>query len=380
MNRGETIENVIKAVILRNEPIPFERFMDMALYYPSFGYYTSPGREIGRAGDFYTASHLHPLFGAVIARQLEECWDILGKPGTFTVAEQGAGKGYLALDILDYLKGRALYDALSYTLVEINPSQVSSQERLLKDHRKKVQWKNDLKEVPPFTGCYLSNELPDAFPVHLVQMEDRLREVYVGLQDDRFIEILAEPSTPKLSEYLSEFDITLAKGYRTEINLRIKDWLAGVSEKISEGFIITIDYGYTAQEYYSGERDRGTLLCYFRHQVNENPYEHIGEQDITSHVNFSSLKQWGEKLGLKTLGYCSQGTYLVSMGLDEVVREKYRLDEREPDQEYQFEAAKLKGLILPGAMGESHKVMLQYKGDHEVKPRGFMIRNRLRAL
>ena len=120
-----------------------------------------------------------------------------------------------------------------------------------------------------FTGCYVSNELPDAFPVHLVQMDDSLKEVFVGLDHDGFIEALASPSTPEIDDYFRKFSVAPGTGYRTEVNLRIKNWLNSVAARLTEGFVVTVDYGYSAQEYYSEERSRGTLMCYYQHQVNE---------------------------------------------------------------------------------------------------------------
>ena len=164
-----------------------------------------------------------------------------------------------------------------------------------------------MRELSAIEGCILSNELLDAFPVHLVEMDEELKEIYVAVADGHFTEIKGALSTDSLASYLKEFSIELPAGYRTEINLRIRDWLASSSEILSKGFILTIDYGYPAREYYSEERNRGTLLCYYHHQVNENPYQNIGVQDITAHVNFSSVKKWGEEFGLKTLGFCNQG-------------------------------------------------------------------------
>jgi SAM-dependent MidA family methyltransferase len=147
-----------------------------------------------------------------------------------------------------------------------------------------------------------------------------------------------------------------------------------VNDALSEGFVLTIDYGYPAWDYYSEERNRGTLLCYREHQVCEDPYQNIGDQDITAHVNFTSLKKWGEELGFRTLGFCPQGTYLISLGIDEVITELYG-DSPDP-----FDIARIRGLILPQGMGESHKVMILYKGKGNPALRGFDLRNQVRNL
>jgi SAM-dependent MidA family methyltransferase len=369
------LEAIIKEEIRVNGPITFERFMEMALYYPELGYYSSSTTDIGVKGDFYTAPHLHPVFGKVLARQLEECWLTLGRPDHFAVVEQGAGKGHLACDTLDYLVGREVYEALKYVIIETNSAIAEFQQDLLMKHKDKVRWRRDISDIDGFTGCFLSNELLDAFPVHLVHMEDRLKEVYVSLENDSFIEVLDEPSSSGIEGYLHEFSLSLKRGYRTEFNLRIRQWLQDVSGKMLDGFIITIDYGYGAGDYYSEDRNNGTFMCYFRHQVNEDPYMNIGMQDLTAHVNFSSVKKWGDDLGFKALGFAGQGIYMVSMGLDEILSEEYigRGD-------YEVEVMKIKGLIMPSAMGESHKVMIQHKGSNEIKLRGFTIRNRVLTL
>jgi SAM-dependent MidA family methyltransferase len=352
-------------------PIPFETFMEMALYEPGLGYYATDNIEIGRAGDFYTSQHVHPAFGAMIAVQLEEMWKTMGRPPDFYAIECGAGAGLMCLDILQYLQDKEFYHALTYLLVETNPSVQLKQKNVLKKYEDKVRWASSLPAVGNRKGCILSNELLDAFPVHLVEMNEEIREIYITFSDDSsFSEIRMPLSTPALTDYFDEFSVQLPKGYRTEINLRIKDWLQSASEILSEGFILTIDYGYPSGEYYSEERNRGTLLCYYRHQVHEDPYTNIGHQDITAHVNFSSVKKWGEFFGFRTLGFCRQGTYLISLGIDGVIRKLFA-----NSADYLFEVARIKRLIFPGTLGETHKVMVQYTGKGNPQLQGFSMKN-----
>jgi len=207
----------------------------------------------------------------------------------------------------------------------------------------------------------------------MIEMDDELMEVCVSSQDGELVEMKI-PCSDEVSEYLRSFSVELPKGYRTEVNLKIKDWLQEVNDSLTEGFVLTIDYGYSASDYYSEDRSSGTLLCYYQHQMNEDPYQNIGDQDLTAHVNFSSLKKWGEGLGLKTIGFCPQGTYLVSLGIDEVITELYG---NSPDT---FEVAKIKGLILPQGMGVSHNVMVQYKGEGRPELKGFSLRNHMGRL
>jgi SAM-dependent MidA family methyltransferase len=364
------LEQKIIDRVKKEGPIPFETFMEMALYEPGIGYYASEKTDIGKAGDFFTSQHLHPVFGAMIGRQLEEMWEILGRPSVFHAVELGAGTGLLCLDIMNYLRDKAIFDSLAYVVVELNPFLRDRQKNLLHAYSGRLKWVSSLEDLGSIEGCILSNELLDAFPVHLVEMDEELKEIYVAFMNGHLTEIKMPVSTDSLAEYLKEFSIEFPIGYRTEINLRIKDWLASSSRILSKGFILTIDYGYPAREYYSEERNRGTLLCYYRHQVNENPYQNIGAQDITAHVNFSSVKKWGEEFGLKTLGFCNQGAFFVSLGIDEIMSELYT-----NSSDYLFEIAKIKRLILPGTIGETHKVMIQYKGTDNPILRGFTIKN-----
>jgi SAM-dependent MidA family methyltransferase len=370
------LEKKITEKIEAGGPITFETFMEMALYEPGLGYYTSKHTEIGKAGDFYTSQHVHPAFGAMIARQLEEMWEIMGRPSDFSVIEPGAGAALMCLDILQCLQNRDFFRSLSYLIVETNPSLLLKQRDVLKKYTDKVKWISSLNHAKNKIGCILSNELLDAFPVHLIEMDENLSEVFVGIgrhdvtSETSFQEVKCVPSTDDIVDYLHEFSIQLPKGYRTEINLRIKDWLQSATDVLSEGFILTIDYGYPSYEYYSEERNRGTLLCYFKHQAHENPYRDIGHQDITAHVNFSSVKKWGEYLGFKTLGFCRQGTYLISLGIDRLIQELFT-----NSSDYLFEIARIKRLIFPGTLGETHKVMVQYKGKGNPKLQGFSMKN-----
>jgi SAM-dependent MidA family methyltransferase len=367
--------------------------MDMALYYPDLGYYSSEGTPIGRKGDFYTGSHLHPIFGAMVARQLMEMWDVMGRPQEFHAIEMGAGAGYLCKDILDYLSATSnvsedFMKAMRLVIVEPYQHFEDVQRELLENDEKNssqlsfskggqtITWVESLPALGrDITGCVFSNELPDAFPVHIVEMEKELMEVFVSFDGEKFVEERGELSTEELSGYIREFSAGLSSGYRTEINLRIRGWLQEISSVLKDGFLMTIDYGYSAREYYDDERSKGTLLCYYKHNYNDNPYQHIGKQDITAHVNFSSLRKWGGETGLKTLGYCPQGTYLTASGIDEVIMELYK---DSPD--YLSEISRVKGLIFPQGMGVSHQVMIQYKGQGMPDLRGFSMRNLVKNL
>jgi len=344
--------------------IPFVEYMEACLYHPKFGYYTGPRRRIGRAGDFFTSTSVHPLFGGLIARQLEQFWQLLGA-GDFTLVEQGAGEGHLALDILDELRESVpdFYARLEYVLVEISPDHRARQRERLKAHVEagRVSW-STFEELAPFEGCFLSNELIDAFPVHLVeQTGDGLREVYVVADGKGFAEELRPPGTPALEAYLKHAGVTLPEGYRTEINLLAPDWMANVAGKLARGFVVTIDYGYPAKERYAAWRNTGTLMCYWQHTSEENPLLRPGCQDITSHVDFTALEDAARPHGLATLYFGEQYRFLMGLGfLEKLVA----LQAREPDpQRAQELRLTLKRLILPeSGMGDTFKVLVQGKG------------------
>lgn len=377
------LKEALADTIRKDGPITFARFMQAALYEPGLGYYASGGSRIGIEGDFYTSSHLSAAFGSMLGVQMEELWGFMGRPGEFTVLEAGAGAGHAAKDMLDYLRDKEIFGSLGYMVIEPFPHARESQKKLLRDYEEKLSWRSSLREIEPgsVTGCVLTNELLDALPVHLVVMEDELKEIFVTLHDKgRFMETSGPPSTPGLEEYFEGFDITLPEGYRTEVCLGAKEWLRDAASVLSGGFVITVDYGYDAWDYYGEDRSSGTLLCYHKHQSSGDPLTDVGEKDISVHVNFSALKRWGEEFGLKGLGFCPQSQYLVSLGLDRFIEEKYAGTE-----DYPFEVAKIKGLIMPGTMGETHKVLLQYKGSASTpppteEPRGFTLRNRIDTL
>ncbi len=340
---GELIAQRISAH--PNERISFVDYMDWALYEPDYGYYAANAAQIGVKGDFVTAPHLGADFGELLAVQFIQMWEILDRPVPFTLMEMGAGQGLIALDVLRYLDKCAQTDAdyaefqaaLEYVIVEKAVALIAEQKRHLKsfcDDPQKLRWMT-LADMPSqsITGCIFSNELVDALPVHQIVMEGgELREVYVRVKENGdiadpdshsavvFQEQYDQPSTSKLSPYLDWMGIDrtqLPDGYRSEINLAALDWLNEATEKLQQGYVLTIDYGYSAEQYYSPARQQGTLQCYRRHGSHSNPYLYVGQQDITSHVNFSALEQHGQTLGLETLGRTQQGLFLMALGLGE---------------------------------------------------------------
>ncbi|HTI90551.1 MAG TPA: SAM-dependent methyltransferase [Puia sp.] len=350
-----SLSDIIIGRIRQEGPLSFHDFMEMALYYPGQGYYSSERDKLGQTGDFYTSPYLSSLFGGMLAGQLEEMWQTLGcEP--FTIVEYGAGTGLLCRDILHRLcANHRLYDDLQYYIIEKSDAMRAKERRLLPD---KVQWINSVNEIAPVTGCILSNELLDNFSVHQVLMLDELMEVFVGYSNGEFHEEL-RPASEALKNYLNQLGVTLHRGYRTEINLEATEWIGEVSAALKRGFVLTIDYGYPSSVLYS--KKEGTLLCYHGHTINHNPYDFIGDQDITSHVNFSALDHWGRLSGLECCGYTTQAHFLQGLGIASHLQEIDAAGFVDEDPAIRQQRLwQLRTLMLE--MGCKFKVLIQRKG------------------
>jgi SAM-dependent MidA family methyltransferase len=343
--------------IKEDGPISFHDFMEMALYCPHEGYYTSVPEKIGKNGDYYTSPCLGNIFGEMIAKQLEEMWQVLGKQ-PFHIIEYGAGSAILCRDILKYLRyNQQLYSELTYYIIEKGPEQKAKETINLHDLNERVKWINSIKDIGPVNGCILSNELLDNFSVHQVIMQDELMEVFVDYNNG-FTELL-KPATASLQEYFRRLGISLPPGHRTEINLEAEKWLNEIAGALVNGFIITIDYGYSSAELY--QRKQGTILCYHKHTINDNPYINVGEQDITCHVNFSALLEFGSKQGLYNCGFTNQSNFLRSLGITEYLR---ALEEKNKNNDAMVETASLFTLLMQ--LGQKVKVLIQQKGLGQV--------------
>jgi SAM-dependent MidA family methyltransferase len=306
--------------------ITFSEFMEQALYHPHQGYYSHQAAKIGARGDFYTSPHLSPAFGECIARQFLDCWEILGCPDRFDIVEMGAGQGILAADILQAIAqiNPDFFTTIQYRIIErsktLQQVQRHQLSKYLEDHQNLVTW-IDWKDLPSNSvqGCFMSNELVDAFPVHQVIWQDQqLQEIFVRWNGQKIVEEIAPLSTPKLQDYFDRLSLNFKNypdGYRTEVNLNAIDWIQTLSDRLQHGYVLTIDYGYSADRYYSPVRREGTLQCYYQHQVVADPYIKVGLQDITAHVDFTTLSDRGSEFGLKNLGQTQQSFFLMLLGL-----------------------------------------------------------------
>ena len=332
--------------------LSFRDFMETCLYFPGSGYYSSAKDQIGKAGDFYTSPYFPSLFGQMIARQLEEMWELMGK-GSFTILEYGAGPGTLCHDILLALKKNDLfYRDLRYCIIEKSASMRNKERVILNE---KVSWYERIEDIPDLTGCIISNELIDNFPVHQVIMKGELMEVFVDYQNG-FTEVL-KPASDALKTYLEQLQVNLPEGFRTEINLEAVQWIRDIAQCLKKGFILTIDYGFPSSELYSAKRRNGTLMCYYKHSMNENPFLNIGEQDITAHVNFSALAYFGSRFGLQCSGFINQAHFLQALGLAGHLK---NMEMENPDAGQEEKEKILFGFLLD--LGARLKVLIQQKG------------------
>lgn len=305
--------------------------MQTCLYSPNGGFYS--GRRDRISAHFGTSPTMHPVFGALVARQLEQMWNILGNPPVFHVIEAGSGDGSLAWSIME--AGQRMTprfaEALCYVAADHQPLPFQSPAHVLdwpeestdwvspggQDMRARVQRveAEGLRAFRNIVGCILSNELIDNFPVHRFCIQDgKVKEVNVTLVGGKLGEMLGEPSTSRIEERLDSRGLSLPEGYRGEVNLAMEDWIAQVSTSLERGFVLTIDYGQGAADLYSPENAQGTLVCHYRHGVSDDPYRNIGHQDITCQVDFTSLKRLGEGRGLATVGCATQSRFLANLG------------------------------------------------------------------
>ncbi|GAX62114.1 hypothetical protein SCALIN_C28_0317 [Candidatus Scalindua japonica] len=355
---NQDLRKEIIDLINRRGKITFADFMESVLYHPEYGYYTANKEKIGKKGDYYTSSDVHPVFGELIAKQMEQMWRLMGS-GRFTIVEIGAGKGWLCYDLLNCIRNEypEFFQMITYRIVEISKDLIGRQSNTLKGLEEKVSWEffsEDGFSFDPIEGCFLSNEFVDSLPVHQVVVENNcLKEIYVTIKDDLFCETVEELSCQELLDYFSALKIDLKEGQRAEVNLKAIVWVKNLSHYLNRGFIITIDYGHLAEELYSEERHTGALMCYYKHTTNENPYERVGNQDITSHVNFSSLMHEGNRLELSTTGFTRQSNFLIALGI---------LNKMNESQGDFNKLLTMKNLFLPGGMGDTFKVLIQHKG------------------
>ncbi|MEQ9619294.1 MAG: SAM-dependent methyltransferase [Deltaproteobacteria bacterium] len=351
----------IKSEIRKRGPLTFAHFMELALYHPELGYY-SPGIErIGKEGDYYTSPYVHQAFGEILARFIVKGAGHFGG-ADFDIIEFGGGKGLLASDILKYMKRDHpdVYDRVRYHIVEHNPHQRKEAEKGLEKHRHKLSLLSSLSELGErnIDGVIISNEFVDALPFHRAKFSrGELLEIYVALKENEFVELKGKPSSKEIASYLEDYGLQLEEGQELEINLNAGRWIKETERILDRGLILTIDYGYLAPELFSPHRMKGTYKCLHKHQINENPYVNIGEQDITAHVDFSNLIRVGEHAGLNEIIYTTQGQFLLDWGILDIIED----GESGAGTASGKDTIAAGTLFLPQLMGDKFKVLVQGK-------------------
>ena len=354
------------AAVIRDEivsaggTIPFSRYMELCLYAPGLGYYSAGHRKFGAGGDFVTAPEVSPLFGRSIAHS---CAAVLDATGGGSIVEFGAGSGRLAVDLLGEL---AAIDMLpdQYMILERSGELRQRQRTLIEETLPKlatrVHWLDELP-APGLRGVVLANEVLDAMACERFRWDgDRVEQFLVAGDDGGFSWRFRPVSDSELAAKATEYarDYGLAPGYASEINLAIRPWLHSIADCLEAGMVLLIDYGYPRREYLHPQRAAGTLQCHYRQRVHDDVFFHPGLQDITAHVDFTSVAEAATDAGLQVAGYTTQAHFLLDCGIEGLLQGSASVD----GVDYLRQAQQAKTLMLPGEMGERFQCMALTRG------------------
>jgi SAM-dependent MidA family methyltransferase len=352
----------IEQEIRERGPIAFSRYMELCLYDEELGYYSRSTEKFGKAGDFYTSSDVHAVFGRLLARQFDQMWRALGSPQQLELVELGPGRGLFAQDVLAWSKKKFpdLFGCLRYVFVERSPALRKRIAENLNSHLKsgkailKSEAAQDLFSVDIPTIVF-ANEFFDALPVEIVSTSGALR---IASRESRLVELWGPP-TPDELEFLDRYSVHPEENERLEVALAAQQHMEQIAAGIDRGFVVVIDYGYTREEQLAG-RHRGTLKAIREHSISANPYEAPGEQDISADVNFTALAAAAEKHGMQMHQLMTQSQFLLGIGEANQFADAFE-DCRLP-QERAKVALQLKHLVAPAGMGETFHVMMGNKG------------------
>lgn len=351
LKHSHTLLHRIKQEIANHQgAISFRRYMEMALYEPSLGYYVAGARKIGASGDFITAPEISPLFSQCLAHQ---CLQIF-ETNKGDILELGAGSGRMAAQLLLELKKQSKLPA-HYYILDISPELRQRQQQtigeLAPDLLAHVIW---LTELPTnFKGIILGNEVLDAMPIDLFTAHNnQVYEHQVTWQNGKLVEQL-NPAPNALQQTVKQLELENNAPYTSEVNPNLDGWLNALSDCLSQGVVILIDYGYTRSEYYHADRNKGTLICHYQHRVNESPFLYPGLQDITANVDFTAVAESADKAGFEIAGYTPQSAFLAANKLEPLFM---RTLDQSPEKQYEL-AQHIRILSLPSEMGERFKVI-----------------------
>ena len=354
------LAEIIRAEIDANGPIPFARFMELALYHPKHGYYAGGRANIGRRGDFFTNVSVGPLFGKLLAAQFAEIWEKLERPRDFKIVEQGAHDGAFAADALTALRQSAgdCFSATSYFLIESFPIWRERQQKNLREFAEKISWVASIDQMEPFVGIHFSNELFDSLPVHLVVSGGVANgatvwnEKFVSVAADNFAFATANVACSELQ--LDHLGFSPA-GFETEVNLAAPKLMSEVAAKLSRGLILTIDYGFSRTQFYSLQRSGGSLQVRANQRKLSSPFQQIGLADISAHVEWSSLAEAAQSSGATPVGFTDQHHFLTGI-----------ISKFFPDADFDAsEKRALQTLLHPEMLGRNFQALGLGKDFHE---------------
>ena len=361
------LAELLRERIKREGPIAFFDWMTTALYDPAHGYYCRADRnKWGREGDYRTSPERSSLFGATFGRYFAKLYEESGKPWSWTIIECGAGDGSFAAAVLETLESYfpTVFAATRYVVDELSPQSESEARRRLSYFADRISFAK-LSDIQTDFGIVFSNELLDAFPVHRVKSEGgRLHEFHVDVSaDGDFKWILGQPSTSGLEEYFAKGGVELGEGQIAEVNLDVEYWIKSAANSLRKGYVITVDYGAEASEFYPSTVDDprygGTLRCVQRHQISDDVLANPGEQDLTTTVNWSFVRDCGDRFGLRVIEYDRQDKFLLAAGLLEQLELETKRKVAEADK-LRLSNAALE-MILPTRMGAHFQVLVQKK-------------------
>lgn len=369
---SEQLTTLIQGAIDNHQgQLPFDEFMNLALYAPQLGYYQSGKTILGAQGDFITAPMISPLFSQCLA---EQCFDVLKHIPNGQILEIGAGTGQMATDILKHLEE---IDALppQYSILETSAYLKSLQQETIQQQiphlYDKVSWLSSLPNKP-FSGIVLGNEVLDAMPFKRFHFQsEQLHEIYVSYDNQGFKAILGTP-TPQLKQQCDQLSLpALSEPYQSEINLYLKPWLKSIDQILHHGVLLLLDYGYRQEEYYHPQRTQGTMMCFYQQHQHDSPFIHVGQQDMTAHVNFTAVSKSGVELNLETLGYCPQFAFLIACGLETFMQQQMLSADLKTQT---LLSQSMNKLCSPAEMGEIFKVIAMGKHFHQPL-KGFQLIN-----
>ncbi|PLR76494.1 SAM-dependent methyltransferase [Bacillus sp. V3-13] len=350
--------NYLKNVIFSTSSnmITYAEYISAALYHPELGYYMKEGKKIGPGGDFITSSNISDVYGRAVAKWYSEIVKEIDLPAK--VSELGAGDGRFAAAFIDEWK-KLTDTPLAYFIVETSPYHRRLQQELIEPGPVCRQI-NALEELEPFSGMIFSNELYDALPVHVIEKKDgELAEIMVAESSGKLIETAVPLQNSKITTFLEDYGPELQEGQRIEIPLQMEEVVATIAKTLEKGIVVTVDYGYTNEEWQEPSRRNGSLRGYFQHQMVDNVLERPGEMDITSHVHFDALIKQGNERKLKFIAKLRQDQFLLSAGILEMLRDHY---DPNPFSATSKLNRAVRSLVMPDGISAAFHVIAQAKG------------------